>query len=151
MLNAREEVEHEIMWEMKSGTTSIWHENWIGIGSLYHVLPPEFPIDEELEDVVQLRQERAWNEQLIHQSFPEDITDHIIQNVHFDDTEELWDRPYWMPTSSGKFTVNSAWQILRLRAAPNQEYKQMWTKGLPFKISFFLWRLWRQKLSSDNL
>ncbi|XP_075091485.1 uncharacterized protein LOC142171695 [Nicotiana tabacum] len=27
----------------------------------------------------------------------------------------------------------------------------MWTKGLSFKISFFLWRLWRYKLAIDDL
>ncbi|XP_075087987.1 uncharacterized protein LOC142169942 [Nicotiana tabacum] len=27
----------------------------------------------------------------------------------------------------------------------------MWIKGLPFKISFFLWRLWRQKIATDDM
>ncbi|XP_075076692.1 putative mitochondrial protein AtMg00310 [Nicotiana tabacum] len=53
MLNAREEVEHEFLWELKSGTTNIWHENWAGLGALYHVLPKYFPINEELERIWQ--------------------------------------------------------------------------------------------------
>nr|XP_009600457.1 uncharacterized protein LOC104095914 [Nicotiana tomentosiformis] len=56
MLNAREEVEHEIMWEMKRGTTNIWNENWTGLGALYHYLPQNFPIDENLQEVAELRQ-----------------------------------------------------------------------------------------------
>ncbi|XP_070008384.1 uncharacterized protein [Nicotiana sylvestris] len=55
MMNDREEVEHEILWELKSGTTNIWHENWIGLGALYHVLPQDFPINEDLQDVAELR------------------------------------------------------------------------------------------------
>lgn len=51
MLNVREEVEHEILWELKSGTTNIWQKNWICLGALYHVVPPEFPINEELQEV----------------------------------------------------------------------------------------------------
>ncbi|XP_075084899.1 uncharacterized protein LOC142168137 [Nicotiana tabacum] len=101
MLNAREEVEHEIVWELKSGTTNIWHENWTGFGALYHVLPEDFPINEE----------------------------HIRLNVHYEGSEGYWDKPYWMPTPSGKFSVSSAWQILRHRADPNQEFKLMWIKG----------------------
>nr|XP_009762911.1 PREDICTED: uncharacterized protein LOC104214886 [Nicotiana sylvestris] len=66
-------------------------------------------------------------------------------------SEGYWDRPYWMPTPSGKFSVSSAWQILRHMADPNQEFKLMWIKGLPFKISFFLWRLWRKKISTDDM
>ncbi|XP_070039154.1 uncharacterized protein [Nicotiana tomentosiformis] len=58
-------------------------------------------------------------------------------------SEGYWDRPYRMSTPSGKFSVSSAWHILRHRANPNQEFKLMWIKGFPFKISFFLWRLWR--------
>ncbi|XP_019256312.1 PREDICTED: uncharacterized protein LOC109234702 [Nicotiana attenuata] len=27
----------------------------------------------------------------------------------------------------------------------------MWIKGLPFKISFLLWRLWRWKIASDDM
>ncbi|XP_070042850.1 uncharacterized protein [Nicotiana tomentosiformis] len=51
----------------------------------------------------------------------------------------------------GKFSVSSAWHILRHRADPNQEFKLMWIKGLPFKISFFLWRMWRQKIATDDM
>nr|XP_033517447.1 uncharacterized protein LOC117281714 [Nicotiana tomentosiformis] len=133
---------------MKSGTTSIWHENWTGLGALYHELPPDFPIDEELHEVLELRHLGVWNEQLIDQTFPEDIADHIKHNVHYDGSGKYWDRPCWMPTPLGKF---SAWQILRHKANHNQEFKQIWTKGLPFKISFFLWRLWRHKLAIDDL
>ncbi|XP_070054663.1 uncharacterized protein [Nicotiana tomentosiformis] len=52
MLNAREEVEHEIVWELKSGTTNIWHENWTGLGALYHVLPEDFLINEDYKALV---------------------------------------------------------------------------------------------------
>ncbi|XP_075091458.1 uncharacterized protein LOC142171670 [Nicotiana tabacum] len=151
MLNAREELEHEIVWELKSGTTNIWHENWTGLGALYHVLPKDFPINEGLQEVAELRQREAWDDQLLDQTFNEEIVEHIRLNVHYEGSEGYWDRPYWMPTPSGKFSVSSAWQILRHRADPNQEFKLMWIKGLPFKISFFLWRLWRQKIATDDM
>ncbi|XP_070049040.1 uncharacterized protein [Nicotiana tomentosiformis] len=150
MLNAREHVEHEILWEMKSGTTIIWHENWTGLEAIYHVLPPDFSIEENLQEVVKLKQGREWNGTLINQNFPEDIAEHI-KKIHYDSREEQWDKPCWMPTSSGKFTINSSWQILRHRVNPNQEFRRIWTKGLPFKISFFLWRQWRHKLSTVDL
>jgi len=54
MLEVREEVEHEILWEMNRGSTNVWHENWTGLGSLHHVM---FPINEELQEVADLR---AW-------------------------------------------------------------------------------------------
>ncbi|XP_075095162.1 uncharacterized protein LOC142173464 [Nicotiana tabacum] len=150
MLNAREEVEHEIVWELKSGTTNIWHENWTGLDALYHVLPEDFPINEDLQKVAELRQGEAWDDQLLDQTFNEEIAEHIKLNVHYEGSEGYWDRTYWMPTPSGKFSVSSAWKILRHRADPNKEFKLIWIKGLPFKISFFLWRLWRQKIATDD-
>ncbi|XP_070032252.1 uncharacterized protein [Nicotiana tomentosiformis] len=101
--------------------------------------------------VVELRQEGIWNEHLVDQSFTEEIAEHIIQNVQYGGSEEFWDKPYWMPTTSGKFTLGSSWHILRHRAHPNQEFKNIWIKGLPFKILFFLWRLWRRKVATDDL
>ncbi|XP_075091889.1 uncharacterized protein LOC142172035 [Nicotiana tabacum] len=141
ILNGREEVEHEIVWELKTGTTNIWHENWTGLGALYHVLPEDFLINEDLQEVAELRQWEAWDDQLLDQTFNEEIAEHTRLNVHYESSEGYWDRPYWMPTPSGKFSVSSAWKILRHKADPNQEFKLIWIKGLPFKISFFLWRL----------
>ncbi|XP_075091557.1 uncharacterized protein LOC142171757 [Nicotiana tabacum] len=78
MLNAREEVEHEI-------------------------------------EVAELRQGETWDDQLLDQTFNEEIAEHIRLNVHYEGSERYWDKPYWMPTPSGKFSVSSAWQILRHR------------------------------------
>ncbi|XP_075101813.1 uncharacterized protein LOC142177241 [Nicotiana tabacum] len=62
MLNPREEVEHEIVWELMNGTTNIWHENWTGLGALYHILPEDFPINEGFQEVAELRQREAWDD-----------------------------------------------------------------------------------------
>ncbi|XP_019241407.1 PREDICTED: uncharacterized protein LOC109221379, partial [Nicotiana attenuata] len=121
------------------------------LGELYHVLPEDFPINEDLQDVAKLRQGETWDDQLLDQTFNEEIEEHIRLNVHYEGSEGYWDRPYWMPTPSSKFSVSSAWQILRHRADPNQEFKLMWIKGLLFKISFFLWRLWRKKIATDDI
>ncbi|XP_070046476.1 uncharacterized protein [Nicotiana tomentosiformis] len=104
-----------------------------------------------LQEVAELRQGKAWDDQLLDQTFNEEIAEHIRLNVHYEGSEGYWDRPYWMPTPSGKFSVSSAWQILRHMVNPNQEFKLMWIKDLPFKISFFLWRLWRQKIATDDM
>ena len=48
MLEAREVVEHEILWELNRGSTNIWYENWTGLGVLYHAVPPYFNINKDL-------------------------------------------------------------------------------------------------------
>ncbi|XP_075084856.1 uncharacterized protein LOC142168095 [Nicotiana tabacum] len=132
MLNAREEVEHEIVWELKSGTTNIWHENWTELCALYHVLTEDLPINEDLQEVAELRQGEAWDDQLLDQTFNKEMAEHIRLNVHYEDSEGYWDRPYWMPTPSGKFNVSSSWKILRHRANPNQEFNHCLDAGCSF-------------------
>ncbi|XP_070050658.1 uncharacterized protein [Nicotiana tomentosiformis] len=150
MLEAREGVEHEILWEMNKGSTNVWYENWTRLGSLYHVVPTDFNINEDLQEVVALRDEDTWNDKILIQNFPEDIADYIKHEIYFDKSAETWDTPKWMPTALGKFTLSSAWQLLKHSHRPNHEYKHLWTKGLPFKISFFLWRLWKGKVPIDD-
>ncbi|XP_060177843.1 uncharacterized protein LOC132607783 [Lycium barbarum] len=49
-------------------------------------------------------------------------------------------------TASGKFTVGTAWELLRSKAVKSDVFKNMWISGVPFKISFFFWRLWKYKI-----
>ncbi|XP_070045035.1 uncharacterized protein [Nicotiana tomentosiformis] len=136
---------------MNRGSTNVWHENWIGLGALYHIVPNDYTINEDMQEVAELRVDDTWDEQLLVQSFPTDIAQHIKQEVIFGTTENSWDVPRWMPSPSGNFSVSSAWNILRHRDHVNPDYNKIWTKDLPFKISFFLWILWKGKIPTDNL
>ncbi|XP_070002553.1 uncharacterized protein LOC142165956 [Nicotiana tabacum] len=80
-----------------------------------------------------------------------EIANHIRQEVHFANDDDYLDTSRWMPTPLGKFTMSSAWRILRHREPSNPEFAKLWTKGLPFKISFFLWRVWKGKVPTDDL
>ncbi|XP_019266859.1 PREDICTED: uncharacterized protein LOC109244255 [Nicotiana attenuata] len=62
--------------------------SWKGLGALYHVLPEDFPINEDLQDVAELRLEGTWNEHLLEQNFTEEIDDHVRSNVHYEGSEE---------------------------------------------------------------
>nr|XP_016450038.1 PREDICTED: uncharacterized protein LOC107774897 [Nicotiana tabacum] len=93
MLEAREEVEHEILWEMNRGSTNIWHENWTGLGALYHIVPNDYTINEDMQEVAELRVDDTCDEQLLAQSFPADIAQHIMQEVIFSTTNDSWDVP----------------------------------------------------------
>ncbi|XP_059290876.1 uncharacterized protein LOC132044416 [Lycium ferocissimum] len=151
MLEMREAVEHEIWWEVKGGYTNVWYDNWTKLGALHLVVLIDYPINEDLVDVIDLIEGVSWKDELLHQFFPTDIVEHIKSEIPIDQMQGTWDRPWWMPTSTGKFTVNSAWNILRHREQEHEEYKHMWIKGIPFKISFFLWRLWKFKLPTDDI
>nr|XP_009600231.1 uncharacterized protein LOC104095744 [Nicotiana tomentosiformis] len=48
----------------------------------------DFPINEELHEVADLRADDGWNEKLLEQSFPRDIADPIRLEAKFDNTNE---------------------------------------------------------------
>lgn len=46
--------------------------------------------------------------------------------------------------------MKTTWQYVRQREWTNNTYKDIWLKGLPFKISFFMWRLGKGKVPVDD-
>ncbi|XP_060202636.1 uncharacterized protein LOC132631055 [Lycium barbarum] len=146
IIEARDNREQEIWWEPRSGTENVWFDNWTKLGALYHIIPDYFEIDEGVQDLKELMLQDGWNIGRLQQLFPMDILDHILEELHFHEPKEEWDRPRWMMTASGKFTVGTAWEFLRSKAVKSDVFKNMWTSGVPFKISFFFWRLWKYKI-----
>lgn len=39
---------------------------------------------------------------------------------------------------------------LRSKRDEKEEYKQIWEKGLPFKMNFFMWRAWKRRIATDD-
>lgn len=62
-----------------------------------------------------------------------------------------WDESWWMLIGSGNFTVSSAWNLLRQKGEQQMNFEKIWVKGLSFNISFFLWRLWKDKTPIDEV
>ncbi|XP_060182743.1 uncharacterized protein LOC132612645 [Lycium barbarum] len=104
MLEARDNIEQEIWWEPKIGSSNIWFDNWTKLGALSYVVPQSWQINEQAEDVSELMTDGRWNISKLMQLFPEDIVQHIIQEIDIKYASNEWDRPWWMMTSSGKFT-----------------------------------------------
>ncbi|XP_060216649.1 uncharacterized protein LOC132644109 [Lycium barbarum] len=150
VIEARDNIEQVIWWETKSGTTNIWFDNWTKLGALHYVLP-DIPVDESMEDVKDLIGGNEWNVSRLQQLFPADVVEYILEDLELREISDQWDKPWWMMTSTGKFTVSSAWDLLRQRGHVSEDYKNIWLKGLPFKISFCLWRLWKFKLPVDEV
>ncbi|XP_060181348.1 uncharacterized protein LOC132610954 [Lycium barbarum] len=115
--------EPQIFWYLRNGTSRFWYENWTRLGALYYITP-DAAREKEIE--------------------------HIKDNIKVPDGEED-DEPCWMLETSGKFSVKSAWEFLRHRESQQTSYRFMWEKGLPIKISFFMWRVWKGRISTDDI
>lgn len=78
------------------------------------------------------------------------MADYVVKDIR-PTIEGSNDVPYWMGCSSGKFNVRSAYQLLRHRIDPVEWTKNLWVKGLPYKISFFLWSVFKRRIPTDDI
>lgn len=53
------------------------------------------------------------------------------------------DRVVWCPSTSGDFTLRSAYEVIRPSASRLMSNSYIWNSRLPLKISIFLWKLFR--------
>ncbi|KAK6784304.1 hypothetical protein RDI58_017759 [Solanum bulbocastanum] len=65
MMQAREQVEHQVLWQPRRGSSSIWNDNWIGLGDLHTITWEDFEWDDKYEQVDDLTKEGEWNEEIV--------------------------------------------------------------------------------------
>ncbi|XP_060216354.1 uncharacterized protein LOC132643852 [Lycium barbarum] len=140
----------DIWWQLKQGNSYFWLDNWTGKGSLCHNLPPNHPCDLTVVLVNEVQEEGRWKEEQIRALVPKEMANHILQHVQPPTGKDTVDKAYWKLDSRGIFTVSSAYQVMRQRREVNKVYEYIWIKGLPTKICFFMWRMWKSKLPLDE-
>uniref|UniRef100_M1D5L9 RNA-directed DNA polymerase (Reverse transcriptase) n=1 Tax=Solanum tuberosum TaxID=4113 RepID=M1D5L9_SOLTU len=136
MVAIREEVEHEIWWQLKAGTSSFWFDNLTKQGTLFYT-EGESARDEEIE-VKEFIEEGSWKREKLRNYLSEEMTEHIVINV-LPCTSEMNDKAWWMGSSVGNFTVKSAFHLVRHKREQIDYCRNIWIKKLPLKISFFFY------------
>ncbi|XP_075077166.1 uncharacterized protein LOC142163913 [Nicotiana tabacum] len=132
------------------GSSLFWFDNWIGLGALYFVTPPDFYCDESIHNVIDVVTDGNWDEVWIRDLLPDDLAIHILEIIKPPTLHDEPDRAFWMLETIEEFYVKSSWNYLRRRKDHSIVYKNMWEEGLTFKISFFMWKLWKGKLPLDE-
>ncbi|WMV24324.1 hypothetical protein MTR67_017709 [Solanum verrucosum] len=146
MLQARDSIDQEIWWEPRCGQSSLWYDNWTQLGALYYILPISNGLDNNLEEINQITLNGRWNINLLKELLNEEICHKVLKVLGNYKVSEERDFPWWMPNPKGKFTVGTAWEIMRTRKEPQEGILNIWEKGIPFKVSFLLWRVWLQRI-----
>ncbi|XP_070029442.1 uncharacterized protein [Nicotiana sylvestris] len=150
MLECKDLIEHQIVWQTKRGSSLFWFENWTGLGALYFLVPRDFGIDETIHNVYDVTLDGEWDVDRLFELLPEDLAVHILEKIKPPSPQQVLDMPCWMLETRGYFSVKSAWHYTRRRYEPRAAYRMIWVKGLPFKIAFFMWKVWKAKLPLDD-
>lgn len=115
MIQMREEVKHQFWWQLKSGDSWFWFDNWIGLGSLYHASGSDHWCDESYKSVSEMIENGTWNEALLRELLSGELADHIMNYISPPSDYLMRDKPWWMLESKGRFSVKSAWHYVRKR------------------------------------
>lgn len=75
------------------------------------MVDPYFEIKEEDGDIESFMSEDRWHVQKMKGILPEDIVDHIVENITISKKIYLG-IPYWISTTNGKLIVLSAYQLI---------------------------------------
>ncbi|XP_075083476.1 uncharacterized protein LOC142167217 [Nicotiana tabacum] len=132
------------------GSSLFWFDNWKGLGALYFLVPLEFGVDKTIHNVYDVMDDSAWNADKIPEILPEEFAEHILLHMKPPVVHDVLDKPQWILETRGEFSVKSTWEYLRRRNEPANAYKKIWVKGLPFRIAFFMFKVWRDKLPLDD-
>ncbi|KAH0696201.1 hypothetical protein KY285_013034 [Solanum tuberosum] len=113
MIFIREEVEHDIWWQIKAGNSSFWFDNWTRQRALCYT-EGDRAQEEELE-VKYFITNDGWDETKLKDLLSEEMVEHIILNIRPKTSEEGIDKTWWCGNSTGLFTVKSTYHRIRGR------------------------------------
>ncbi|KAK4731190.1 hypothetical protein R3W88_024178 [Solanum pinnatisectum] len=111
MVQIREEVEHNIWWQIKDGSSSFWYDNWTKQGALYYIERDN--AEEEEIEVKKFIHNESWDKHKFLNHLSEEITKCIVDIIKLQLTEGRNDKAWWMLEKNGEFSVTSAWEGLR--------------------------------------
>ncbi|XP_019253806.1 PREDICTED: uncharacterized protein LOC109232489 [Nicotiana attenuata] len=72
MLECRDLIEYQIIWQPKMGSSLFWFDNWTGLGALYFLVPQEFGIDEYVHNVYDVIEDGGWDVDRLYELLPEE-------------------------------------------------------------------------------
>ncbi|KAG5604963.1 hypothetical protein H5410_026455 [Solanum commersonii] len=79
MLMARDSFDQEIWWEPICGHANLWYDNWTQLGALHYIMFVDHVIDQNFEEVNQLRVGERWDNNLLTDLIDSSICDHVNQ------------------------------------------------------------------------
>ncbi|XP_075109246.1 uncharacterized protein LOC142181032 [Nicotiana tabacum] len=137
MLECRNLIEHQILWQTKMGSSLFWYENWTGLGPLYFLVPQDFGIDENVHNVHDVTLDGEWDVDRLFEMLPEELAVHILEKIKPPSTMRVLDKPFWMLETRGYFSVKSAWEYTRRRDEPRKTCRMIWIRNCKDNLEVF--------------
>nr|XP_027118775.1 uncharacterized protein LOC113736018 [Coffea arabica] len=134
MVNVSRQVELSMLWVAKHGACHFWYDNWLGSGALFLQVPviPHLSFRN-------FTLNGHWDLNLLYQTLPRENVFSILEQMVPEEGNEV--EVIWMPTTSGKFSLKSAYGDIRQARPTSMVFASIWHSRIPVKVSFFMLRL----------
>ncbi|XP_071927455.1 uncharacterized protein [Coffea arabica] len=134
MVNVSRQVELSMLWVVKDGACHFWYDNWLGNGALFlqATVIPNLSFSNFISN-------GHWDTSRLCQSLPSQMVTSILNHPVPEEGGEA--EVIWMPTSSGNFSLASAFRDIRQARNTSMVFDRIWHPCLPLKVSFFMLRL----------
>lgn len=143
-MDARTECEKHIFWKIGKGDVSFWWDNWTNKGALANLIEQSSRAKKIL--VSDFIVHNTWNLDKLNDLLPPNLVTHI-QTINISPENE--DYSIWTADPSGSFSIKSAWNALRTNRITAFTHTKIWHSKMPFKISFHVLRLFKDKWATD--
>ncbi|KAB5548332.1 hypothetical protein DKX38_011738 [Salix brachista] len=148
ILHARDWCKHHIRWRIGNGESSfLWQDNWLPSGSeIGNIISPRQLALTGLSwnaKVAEIVRGRAWQ-------FPTGVPslDTVWQSIDYLPNYNQDDTFFWKGTSSGMYTIQSAWEITRPHHNTCLAHDFNWHVGHIPRQAFMLWLTFNQRLQT---
>ncbi|XP_027184159.1 uncharacterized protein LOC113782466 [Coffea eugenioides] len=137
-------AEEHISWILGKGSMDFWHDNWLGTGALCHRV--EIFQEHRVSDFVI---EARWNLGLLNQVLEPGVVRQVMGIPP--PPSQRSDRMVWALTQDGVFSIASTFSLVAQATNCSWVASQVWLKGCPLKIYFFMLRLLRSRLPMSDV
>ncbi|WMV13663.1 hypothetical protein MTR67_007048 [Solanum verrucosum] len=147
LMTNKHTVENHIQWKIRNGSCSFWWDNWLGVGPLAQFTTTSHRFNNET--IADFMANGQWNVDKLIQLAPQNQL-YTILSTQIQLQHTSLDQAVWKLNSTGLFTISSAWDIIREKRTKTKINSYTWSRYIPFKCSFLLWRTIRGKLPTNE-
>ncbi|KAH0665054.1 hypothetical protein KY285_026260 [Solanum tuberosum] len=137
MLEIREEVEHDIWWQIKTGEASFWFDNWTKQGALYYI--QDHNAEEEEVEVRHFIVNGEWDSHKLRGILSDEMTEYILENISPRVEEGTRETPWWMGI---KIEGGLHQMVTRWWNARNNPKLRIIYQAIP---AVLMWELWKRR------
>ncbi|KAL6544208.1 hypothetical protein OROGR_010705 [Orobanche gracilis] len=147
IMQAKNSLKESFLPFLGSGYSSLWYDDWLGIGKLCYFVPYVHISDSCLQ-IKDIWEDGAWNFSILYTMLPDHLL-HLISSIPIPEHSRGRDTLRWQATHDGRYTASSAYNLMIGDNTATGPWKRIWRCKVPEKVRFFLWLIAKGALPTN--